>query len=186
MRLCWLAANRILRVRSGTHYPHVMWARVMLRVQLGCERRINIEFCGAFSHFCHSAYVTWSPVERWSAHVPARLIFLLSHTFRETWYTLELKGLFHEHSDKCKLVTTLDNIQGVFIKRPNFCYKDFILQHFKHCPLQCSPLYWRNTVPNVSSIVGMLPDTHFLWWRAVLLSHFPESPRFQKQTELFK
>jgi hypothetical protein len=22
----------------------------------------------------------------------------------------------------------------------------------------------------------MLPGTHFLWWRAVLLSHFPESP----------
>ena len=51
-----------------------------------------------------------------------------------------------------------------------------ILQHFKHCPLQSSPLDWRNTVPNVSSIVGMLPGKHFLWCRAVLLSHFPESP----------
>jgi hypothetical protein len=30
--------------------------------------------------------------------------------------------------------------QGVFKKRPNFYYKDFILQHFKHCPLQSSPL----------------------------------------------
>ena len=37
-----------------------------------------------------------------------------------------------------------------------------ILQHFKHCPLQSSPLYCRYTVPNVSSIVGMLPRTHFL------------------------
>ena len=37
-----------------------------------------------------------------------------------------------------------------------------ILQHFKHCPLQSSPLDWRNTVPNVSSIVGMLPGKHFL------------------------
>ena len=52
-------------------------------------------------------------------------------------------------------------MQGVFKKRPNFCYKDFILQHFKHCPLQSSPLYWRYTVPNVSSIVRMLPGTHF-------------------------
>jgi hypothetical protein len=26
----------------------------------------------------------------------------------------------------------------------------------------------------------MLPGTHFLWRRAVLLSHFPESPRVQK------
>jgi hypothetical protein len=37
-----------------------------------------------------------------------------------------------------------------------------ILQHFKHCPFQISPLYWRYTVPNVPSIVGMLPGTHFL------------------------
>jgi len=51
-----------------------------------------------------------------------------------------------------------------------------ILQHFKHCPPQSSPLYWQYTVPNVSSIFGMPPGTHFLWWRAVLLSHFPESP----------
>ena len=26
-------------VRMGTHYPHVTWPHVMLRVQLGCERR---------------------------------------------------------------------------------------------------------------------------------------------------
>jgi hypothetical protein len=37
-----------------------------------------------------------------------------------------------------------------------------ILQHFKHCPFQISPLYWRYTVPNVSTIVVMLPGTHFL------------------------
>jgi hypothetical protein len=37
-----------------------------------------------------------------------------------------------------------------------------ILQHFKHGPLQSSPLYWPYTVPNVSSIVGTLPETHFL------------------------
>ena len=37
-----------------------------------------------------------------------------------------------------------------------------ILQHFKHCPLQSSPLYWRYTVPSVSSVVGMLPGTHFM------------------------
>jgi hypothetical protein len=38
----------------------------------------------------------------------------------------------------------------------------FILQHFKHCPLQISLLYWRYTIPNLSYIVGMLPGTHFL------------------------
>ena len=36
-------------------------------------KAINIEFYGADSHFCHSVYVTWSRVELWSAHVPARL-----------------------------------------------------------------------------------------------------------------
>jgi hypothetical protein len=48
----------------------LMWC---WRVELRCERRFNIEFYGADSHFCHSAYVTWSRVELWSAHVPARL-----------------------------------------------------------------------------------------------------------------
>jgi hypothetical protein len=75
----------------------------------------------------------------------------------------------------------MKSIQGVFKKRPNFSYKDFVLQHFKHCPLQSSPLYWWYTVPNVSSTVGKLPGTHFLWWRAVLLSHFPEAPRDKKK-----
>jgi hypothetical protein len=58
-----------------------------------------------------------------------------------------------------------------------------ILQYFKHCPLQSNPLYWRYTVPNVSSIVGMLPGTHFLFWREVLTSHFPESPLCHKSDE---
>jgi len=53
-------------VGPGTHYPHVTWAHVMLRVKLGREKRFTIEFCGADSHFCHSAYVTCS-------HVPIRL-----------------------------------------------------------------------------------------------------------------
>jgi len=81
---------------------------------------------------------------------------------------------------------TQTKIQGMFKKRLNFLYKDFVLQHFKHCPLPSSPLYWQYTVPNVSSIVGMLPGTHLLWWRAVLLSHFPESLHVQKKTKLFK
>jgi hypothetical protein len=51
------------KLRAGTHYPHVTWAHVMLRVQLGCERRFNVELYGADSHFCHAAYVTWSHVD---------------------------------------------------------------------------------------------------------------------------
>ena len=66
-----------------------------------------------------------------------------------------------------QLFSLMPDIQDVFKKIPNFCYKDFILR-FKYCPLQSSPLSWRYTVPNVSSVVGMLPGTHFLWWRTEL------------------
>jgi hypothetical protein len=62
-----------LVLRPATHYPHVTWAHVMLRVRLECDRRFNIEFYGADSYFCHSAYVMWSRVELWSAHVSACL-----------------------------------------------------------------------------------------------------------------
>jgi hypothetical protein len=56
-------------LKRGTYYPHVTCAHVMLRVQLG-YLTLN---SGAHSHFCHSAYVTWSDVEHSSAHVSARL-----------------------------------------------------------------------------------------------------------------
>jgi hypothetical protein len=69
----WMQSRRVRGLQPGTHYPHVTWAHVMLCVQLGCERRFNIEFYGADWHVCHSAYVTWSRVQLWSAHVPARL-----------------------------------------------------------------------------------------------------------------
>ena len=69
-------------LRPGTHYLHVTWVHVILRVRLGCEWRYNIEFCGADSHFCHSAYVTWSHVEVWSAHVQACLSDACWHVSR--------------------------------------------------------------------------------------------------------
>jgi hypothetical protein len=65
-------------LRPGTHYPHVTWAHVMLRLQLGCERRFAIEFYGADSPSCHSAYVTWS-------HVPARLSHFCCRTQFVRW-----------------------------------------------------------------------------------------------------
>ena len=73
-------AKKVITLRQGTYYPHVTWAHVMLRVQLGCERRFNIEFYGADSHFCHSDYVTWSHVQLWSAHAPARLSHVCCRT----------------------------------------------------------------------------------------------------------
>jgi len=45
---------------------------VILRVQLGCERRFNIEFYGADSHLSLCLRHAISR-EAWSAHVPARL-----------------------------------------------------------------------------------------------------------------
>ena len=36
-----------------------------------------------------------------------------------------------------------------------------ILQHFKHCPPQSSPLYWQYTVPNVPSIFVVSAPTLF-------------------------
>jgi hypothetical protein len=62
--------------KPGTHYPHVTWAHVMLRVKLG-YLTLN---SGAHSRFCHSAYVTWSDLELWSAHMPARLSNFCSRT----------------------------------------------------------------------------------------------------------
>jgi len=56
-------------------------------------------------------------------------------------------------------------VQGVLKKKDRtFAIKTLllILQQFKHCPLQISPLYWQYSFPNVSSIVGMLPGMHFL------------------------
>jgi len=57
----------------------------MLRVQLGCERRFNIELYGADSHFCQSCL---RHVISRGALVGSRgstpLKFLLSYTFRET------------------------------------------------------------------------------------------------------
>jgi hypothetical protein len=61
-----------LRLRPGTHYPYVTWAYVMLSVRLACERRFNIEFYDADSHFCHSAYVTWSHLSRPELNVRSR------------------------------------------------------------------------------------------------------------------
>jgi hypothetical protein len=68
-------------IRLGTHYPHITWAHVMLRVQLG-YLTLN---SGADSHFCHSAYVTWSDVELWSART--------RHVSRNVCYNRNLRGV---------------------------------------------------------------------------------------------
>jgi hypothetical protein len=90
----------------------------------------------------------------------------VARTLREDLRTFML--IFRHLQDKCKTCDTdreaKETIKDTRCvqKKTELCYKDLILQHFKHCPLQSSTLYWRYTVPNVSSIVGMLPGTHFL------------------------
>ena len=74
-------------LRPGRHYPHVTWAHVMLLVQFGCERRFNIEFYGADSHFCHCLRHVISRGALVGSRASTPLKFLLSHTFRETWRT---------------------------------------------------------------------------------------------------
>jgi hypothetical protein len=94
---CWAYHKCNKTLRPWTHYPHVTWTCVMLRVQLG-YLTLN---SGADPRFCHSAYVTWSDVELWSAPMRAHLLnfcwrthfvrrnichFELTWcTFRETW-----------------------------------------------------------------------------------------------------
>ena len=77
----------------------------------------------------------------WSVHVLHGFLFILRR--------IERDNKMHKVCSKKDRTFAIKNLL-------------LILQYFKHCPLQRSPLYWRYTVPNVSSIVGMLPGTHFL------------------------
>jgi hypothetical protein len=79
------------------------------------------------------------------------------------------------------------DIKGVLKKkRPNFCYKDFILQHFKHRPLQSSPLYWRYTVPNVSSLLESFLERTLFDGAQFSYRIFLNLRVFKRKTDLFK
>jgi hypothetical protein len=47
-------------------------------------------------------------------------------------------------------------------KDRTFAIKTLFTPFYALSPFKAVPLYWRYTVPNVSSIVGILPGTHFL------------------------
>jgi hypothetical protein len=110
-----------------------------------------------------------------------------------TFCDLRFEGVSHTshtcsipaHLRPLDFINLIKGIQGVFKKDRTFAIKT-LFYNILSSPLRSSPLYRRYPVPNVSSIVGILPGTHFLCWSAVLLSHFPEPPRVQKKTELFK
>jgi len=67
----------LCQLKAGTHYPHVMWAHVLLHVHLRCKRRFNLEFYRADSHFRHAISRATLLCSRASS----------SLTFRETWST---------------------------------------------------------------------------------------------------
>ena len=69
-----------------------------------------------------------------------------------------------EYEVKLKCVYPSIKYKACSKKYRTFAIKNvlLILQYFKRCPLQSSPLYWRYTVSNISSIVGARPVTHFL------------------------
>jgi hypothetical protein len=70
--------------KPGTHYPHVTWAHVMLRVHLGY---FNIEFWRRLTllSLCLPHVIWRGALVGSRASTPLK--FLLSHTFRETWRT---------------------------------------------------------------------------------------------------
>ena len=70
-----------------------------------------------------------------------------------TQYTPQLETLF---------TTTLLNIQGVFKKDRTFAIKTIFYSILSTVPFKVVHSTGDTPVPNVSSIVGMLPGTHFL------------------------
>ena len=67
-------------VRPGTHYPHVTWDHVMLRVQLGCERRFNTEFYDANSDIIEILKQFQNKVRRSTVNAPRYVQNTLLHT----------------------------------------------------------------------------------------------------------
>ena len=63
-------------------------------------------------------------------------------SWASTWSTNWFFGVYISNCYRSIMYSNLissfkyGDIQGVFKKRPNFCYKDFILQHVKHCPFK--------------------------------------------------
>jgi hypothetical protein len=77
-----LASTRPLR--PGTHYPHVTWAHVMLRVHLWY---FNFEFWRSLTllSLCLHHVIWHGDLVGSRANTPLKFIF--SHIFRETWRT---------------------------------------------------------------------------------------------------
>jgi hypothetical protein len=71
-------------IRPGTHYPHITWAHMILRLHLGY---FNFEFWHRLTLLSHCLrHVIWrGALVGWRASTPLK--FLLSHIFRETWRT---------------------------------------------------------------------------------------------------
>jgi len=79
--------------------------------------------------------------------------YILNYINPSSYYT----GLFK------MIVGVLATCHTQYTWDRSMCVFFYLIEQHKHCPLQSSPLYWLYTVPNVTSTVGMLPGTHFLW-----------------------
>jgi hypothetical protein len=69
-------------IKPGTHYPHVTWAHVMLRVQLG-YLTLNSWRTRTLLSLCLHHVIWRGALVGLRASTPLK--FLLAHTFRETW-----------------------------------------------------------------------------------------------------
>ena len=137
-------------------WTHVTSAHVMLRVQLGCESRFTIEFYGADSHFCHSAYVTWSQCQHASQISVVAHISWGELTWHEiTWHELMWRELtWHE------LTWGEDSVSPALCTQPNpltynskaslrwaYSREDFVCCLFRNAfrVSWCGAERWRNS-----------------------------------------
>jgi hypothetical protein len=131
----------------------------MLRVQLG-YLTLN---SGAHSHLRHSAYVTWSDVALWSAHMPASLLnfFGRTHFVRRDWI------LAHTHTCHSAYVTWSD-VELWSAHMPahllNFCWHTHLVRRY------INTLSSRHvSLRDVTSAVGIF---NIEFWRTLTLLWF--------------
>ena len=106
------------------------------------------------------------------AHVTSGALCALSMAVRRTQTAAQLGWWFHwplfvvatSAEALCCCCFSFSSKYKVCSKKDEtFAIKTLllILQHFKHCPLQSSPLYWRYTVPNVSWLLDCFLERTF-------------------------
>jgi hypothetical protein len=99
------------------------------------------------------------PVPRYSS-LRGRSVTHYRHVIRRACQCVENKVLFYLADQQI-----LNKEYKAFLKKPELLLKSLYYTLYRtvsNVPFNVVPLYWRYTVPNVSSTVGMLPGTHCL------------------------